>query len=87
MEESIADGIGDAGLTNRGVPRGGRELSGIQCRRSFTPIFEDLQSVAASPTGQRRQEPVIDRQEIQFGPFCQESDIRAVAAADGELVE
>ena len=46
MDEAVADGIGDAGFANGGVPRGRRELTGDERRRAFTAIFDHLEQVA-----------------------------------------
>ena len=86
MDQSVADRIRDAGLANGGVPRGRRQLTGDQRRGPFAPIFNDLQQVAAFRIGERREEPIIDREKIELGVFRQEPGIRSVAATDGEFV-
>ena len=86
MDQPIADGIRDAGLANRRVPRGRRQLAGDQRRGPFASIFNDLQQVTAFRIGERGEQPIIDREEIELGVFCQEPGIRSVAATDGEFV-
>ena len=66
MDHPVADRIRDAGLANRGVPRRRRELAGDQRRAPLTPIFNDLQQVAAFRIGERREQPIIDREEIEL---------------------
>ena len=87
MDHPVADRIRDAGLANRGVPRGRRQLAGDQRRGPLTPIFNDLQQVAAFRIGERREQPIIDREEIELGVFHQEPGIGSVAATDRELVQ
>ena len=87
MDQAVADRIGDAGLPNRRVPGGRRQLAGDESRRAFAPIFNDLQQVTAFRIGERREEPIIDREEIELGVFRQKPGIRSVAATDGELVQ
>jgi hypothetical protein len=41
MDEPVADRIRDAGLANRGVPRGRRQLAGDERRGAFTPILDE----------------------------------------------
>ena len=41
----------------------------------FTPIFNDFEEVPAFGVGERREEPIIDRQEIELGEFRQEPGI------------
>jgi hypothetical protein len=43
--------------------------------------------VPAFRVGERREKPIIDREEIELGVFRQEPGIRSVAATDGELVQ
>ena len=69
MDQAIADRIGDAGLANRGVPRGRRELAGDQRRGAFAAILDHLQQIAPFGIGQRREQPIIDREEIELGVF------------------
>jgi len=87
MDQPIADRIRDAGLANGGVPRGRRQLAGNERRGAFAPILNHLQQVPAFRIGERREEPIIDREEIELGVFRQEPGIRSVAATDGELVQ
>ena len=72
MDQAVADRIGDAGLANGGVPRGRRELAGNERRRPFAPIFDDLEQVPALGIGERREQPIINREEIELGEFRQE---------------
>jgi hypothetical protein len=65
MNQAIADGVGDAWLANGCVPRGRWQLTRKQRGRSFAPIFDNLQQVAAFGIRERRQEPIVDRQEIE----------------------
>ena len=87
MDHPVADRIRDAGLANRGVPRGRRQLAGDERRGPLTPIFNDLEQVAAFRIGERREQPIIDREEIELGVFHQEPGIGSVAATDRELVQ
>ena len=87
MDQPIADRIRDAGLANGGVPRRWRQLAGNERRGAFAPIFNDFQQVPAFRIGERREEPIIDREEIELGVFRQKPGIRSVAATDGELVQ
>ena len=87
MNQAIADRVGDARLANGRMPRGWRQLTGDERGAAFTPIFDDLEQVPAFGIGQRRQEPIIDGQEIELGEPREEPRIRSIAATDGELVQ
>ena len=82
MDQAVADRVSDARLANRRMPRGGWQLTGDERGRPFTPIFDDLQQIATLGIGERRQEPIVDRQQIELGPFREESRIRPIAATD-----
>ena len=87
MDQPVADRIGDAGFADGGVPGRRRQLAGDQRRGPFAPIFEDLEQVAPLGVGERREQPIIDGEEIELGEFREQPAIRAVAATDGELVQ
>jgi hypothetical protein len=71
MDQPVADRVGDTGVTNGGMPRGGRELTGDQGRGPFTAIFDDFKQVAALGIGEGGQQPIVDRQQIELGEFRQ----------------
>jgi hypothetical protein len=83
MDHAVADRIRDAGLANGGVPRGRRQLAGDERRGALAPVLNDLQQVPPFRIGERREEPIIDREEIELGVFRQEPGIRSVAATAG----
>ena len=56
VNEAIADGVGDRGLPDGGVPGRRRQLARNQVEQ--VPPFR---------IGERRQQPIIDRQEIEHG--------------------
>lgn len=87
MNEPIADGIGDRRVANGGVPRRRRQVAGNERRRPVAPILDHLQEVPTLSIAQRRQQPIIDRQQIELREFGQEPPVRSVAATDGEFVE
>ena len=76
MDEPIADRIGDRRVANGRVPRGRRELAGNERRRPFAPIFDHLQQVPPLGIGERRQQPIVNRQQIELREFGQEPTIR-----------
>ena len=63
------------------------ELAGDQGRRAFAAFLDDLDQVAAFTIAQRRQEPVVDSQQIELAQTCQQSGIRAIAATDPQVVK
>ena len=87
MDQPIADRIGDAGFANGGVPRGGRELAGDQRRGPFTAIFQDFEQIPPLGVSERREQPIIDGEQIELGEFREQPAIGAVATTDGELVQ
>ena len=87
MDQPITDRIGDAGFADGGVPGGRRQLTGNQRRGPFTPIFQDLEQIPPLGVGERREEPIIDGEQIELGEFGEQPSIRAVAATDGEVVQ
>jgi hypothetical protein len=87
MNQAVANRIGDAGFTDRGMPRRRRQLAGDERRASFAPIFDDLEEVTAFGISERCQEPVINRQQVELGQPGQESRIGPVAAAHSQFVK
>ena len=87
MDYAVADGIGDGRVANGRVPRGRRELARNERRRPFASIFDHLQQVSPLGVAQWRQQPIINRQQIELREFGEEPPIRSVTATDRELVE
>ena len=87
LEDAIADGIGDTRLADGRVPRGRRELAGDERRATLAPIFDHLQEISPLRLGERREQPIVDRDQIELGEFGEQPGIRAVASTDRELVE
>ena len=87
MNQAVADGVGDAGFANRGMPRRRWQLTGDERGPPLTPIFDDLEEVTTFGIGERRQEPIVDREQIEFGHFGEQPRIRPIAATDRELMQ
>ena len=87
MDQPVADRIGDAGFANGGVPRRGRKLAGNQRRGPFTAIFQGLEQIPPLGVGERREQPVIDGEQIELREFREEPAIGAVATTDGKVVQ
>jgi len=58
-----------------------------QRRGALAAIFQHLEQIPPLGVGQRREQPIIDRQEIELGQFREQPAIGAVAATDGEVVQ
>lgn len=87
VDEAIADRVGDAGLADRGMPGGRRPLARDEGGGAFAAVFDDFQEIAAFGIGERGEQLVVDRQEIEFGEPGEETRIRAVPATDRQVVE
>jgi len=87
MDQPVADRIGDTGFADGRVPGRRRELAGNQRRRSFAPIFEDLEEIAPLGVRERGEQPIIDGEQIEFSELREQPAIRAVAATDGKVVQ
>ena len=87
MEDAVANGIRHTRFTDGGVPRGRRELTRDERRAPFAAIFDHFQQIPPLRLGQRREQPIVDGDEIELGEFGQQSGIRAVAPTDREFVE
>ena len=85
MDQAVADRIGDTGLPNRRVPCRRRQLARDQGRRAFAAIFNHLQQVPAFRIGERREQPIIDGDQIKLREFGQQPRIGSVPATDGDL--
>ena len=86
MNQAVADRVGDARFPDGGMPGRGRQLAGDQRRGAFAAVFEDLEEIAPLAIRERREQPVVDGQQIELGELREELAVGAVAAADGEIV-
>jgi hypothetical protein len=85
MNQAVADRIGDTRLTDGRVPGRRRQLTRHERGFPFTPIFNDLQEVSAFRIRERREEPIVDRQEIEFGPCTASASSIAISASSCRL--
>ena len=53
----------------------------------FTAIFQDLEQIPPLGVGERREQPVIDGEQIELREFREEPAIGAVATTDGKVVQ
>ena len=55
--------------------------------RRWTAISTASLLVPAFGIGERRQEPIVDREQIELGQFREQPRIRPIAATDGQVVQ
>lgn len=79
MEDAVTDGIGDTRLADGRVPRGGWELAGDERRAPFAAILDHLQQIPPLRLRERREQPIVDGDQIELGQFGEHPGIRAVA--------
>ena len=75
MEQPIADGVGQGGVGEVGVPRGGWELAEDDGRAGGVAILEDLEQVAALLILDRREAPVVDQKDVEAGELAEQADV------------
>src|SRR5437773_11243828 len=60
VEQAVADGIGQVGIADDGVPVLGQELTGDEGGGPLRAILDDLDQIPALAVAQGCQEPVVD---------------------------
>ncbi len=71
MKQPIANRVGEIRVTDRRVPGGQGNLAGDERRRAFRPVLDHFQQVAPLGIRERRQQPVINREQICLGETVQ----------------
>lgn len=66
VKESIADGIGHGRFADRWVPCLDRQLSRDERRPSFASVLDHLEQVTPLNIRERRQQPIVQRQQIDL---------------------
>lgn len=87
MEDAIADGIGEGGIAQVGVPVGEGELAREDGRAQVVTILKQLEQIGALGVGDRRQSEVIEHQDIEPGEFREQARVAAVEAREAKLFE
>jgi len=87
MDEAVADGVGDRGLSNRLMPSFGRKLRGQNRRRLVVAILEHLEQVASFDVGHRSEKKVVEYEDVDLREAGERAGVRAVGAGDRELLQ
>jgi hypothetical protein len=69
------------------MPGGRGELTRDEGGAAFAAVLDDFEQVAPVGVGQRREQPIVNGQEIQLGESGEEPGIGAIAATDHEVVQ
>ena len=64
VEEAVADGVGEGGIADEGVPLGDGELAGQDGGAGAVPVVEEFEEVTAILVSERVEPPVIDEQDV-----------------------
>ena len=67
VQQSVADRVGLIGVPDAGMPVRRRELAGDQGRTALGAVLDDLGEVAPLSIAQRGEQPVVGREQVQFG--------------------
>ena len=87
VQPPVADGVGLGGIPDAGMPVRRRELAGDQSRAALGAVLDNLGEVAPLGIAQGGKQPVVDREQVQFGEAGEQPCEGAVAAPDGQLME
>lgn len=86
VEQAIADGVGEVGIADAGVPVFGRELAGDEGRGTLTAIFDYFDEVTALTVAKRCDEPVIDGKQVEASEAVEDARVGAITTCHGELL-
>ena len=84
---TVADGIGDSGVTQGGVPLCGGELAGDDRRGAVVPVFEDFEEVATLAVLERGDEQVVKDEDVQLGEPSKHAAVAAVGPSNGKFLK
>src|SRR5262245_10638024 len=87
VEEAIADGVGQRGLADEGVPLSDGKLAGQDGGAGAVPVVQQFEEVSAILRGEGVEAPVVDEQDVDAGEPGEQAEVGAVGAGQGELME
>src|SRR5262245_20451492 len=87
VEEAVADGIGEGGIADEGVPLSDGQLAGQDGGAGAMPIIEQFEEVPTILRGESIEPPVVDEQDVNAGELGEQAEVTAVGPGEGELVE
>src|SRR5271169_7008233 len=87
MEKAVANGIGEVGVTDAGVPVLGGKLARDEGGSPLTAILDDFHQITALGISQGSEEPFVDGEEFEASQAGEDPGVRSVAAGHGEVLE
>ena len=84
---AVADGVGDGGVAQGGVPVGGRELARDDRGRVIVSVFQNLQEVPSFGVLQRRDQKIVEHQNVELGETGEHAGIGSVGSSDREFLQ
>jgi hypothetical protein len=87
MEDAVADGVGECGIAQVGVPVGEGELACEDSRAQLVTILKQLEQIGALGVGDGGQGEVIEHEDIEARELCEQTSVAAVEAREPELFE
>jgi hypothetical protein len=80
VQEAVADGVGEVGIADAGVPLLGLELAGDESGCALGAVLDHLDQVAPLAVGQRREQPVVDREQVDMRQAVEDASVGPIAA-------
>ena len=81
MEDAVADGVGEGGIAQVGVPVGEGELAGEDGRAQLVTILKQLEQIGALGVADGDQSEIIDHQDIDPRKLREQARVAAGGAA------
>ncbi len=76
VQHPVADRVGLVRIPDQGMPvRDREELAGDEGRGALGAVLDDLTQVAAFGVAQRREQPVVDREQVGLGQPREEAGV------------
>jgi len=87
VQQAVADGVGEVGVADAGVPVLRQELAGDEGGGTLSAVFDDFDQVSSFGVAKGCEQPVVDREQVEPRQAIEDPRVGSITAADGELLE
>jgi len=87
VDDAVADRVGNGGVAQGSMPLPGRKLTGDDGGRPVVSVFEDFEEVATLGILQRRDEQIVQDEDLELREPSEHPGVCPIGASDRDFLE